>query len=121
MPGVPSCGLTLLRHAPPDFVLTLCVAWSSPSPPPRLQLRLHRCVLVAHSEAFRTLLTRENYFQCTVSLQPGHLGAMLQILQYMYLKDTSLLSTDPQERQKIGRGVAFLRMQIGRASGRARV
>jgi hypothetical protein len=42
------------------------------------------------------LITAENFFDLTISVKPGYIGSMLELLQYLYLKNLGLLSNIPK-------------------------
>jgi hypothetical protein len=57
--------------------------------------------------SLRELITSENYFDLTIDVPLGYLGAMLELLQFMYLKNTGLLTN----REKILELCAVLKMK----------
>lgn len=87
--NIPSCGLSLLcapveAH---DYVLKL-----TDDDKHYVHINCHRCVLLAHSKKMRELMTGENYFSMIIRLQTGYIGACVELLQYMYLRDLSLIT-----------------------------
>ena len=85
---IPSCGLALLQGPEDafDYVVTLTDGVNS------IPIYCHRCVLLVHSKKIREYLCNENYFSMDIKVQSGYLGAAIELIQYMYLKDPSLLS-----------------------------
>jgi hypothetical protein len=95
---VPSCGLTLLRAPQRLCDYTLVVDDGAA----KVKVLCHRAVLAAHSEKLAKLMTAENYFDMSVRVKPGYLGAMVELLQYMYLKDPALISDQEKLLQMCG-------------------
>jgi BTB/POZ domain len=98
-----SCGLKMLCAPKECFDYCLYVTDSKKV----VKLFCHRAVLLSHSIRMRELITGENYFDLTLSVEPGYLGAMLELLQFMYLKNVGLLSN----RDKILDLCALLQMK----------
>lgn len=101
--NVPSCGLTLLRGPPDTFDYVLYVTADDKA---FVRIHCHRAVLLAHSKKMRRLITGENYFEMTIKVLPGFVGAFVEVLQYMYLKDPTLIT----HRSKMKEMICFLEM-----------
>jgi len=86
--SIPSCGLSLLQ-APLD---TFDYALFLTDRKIKIKIQCHRCVLLAHSERLRDLICNENFFDLDVCVQPGYLTAAVEVIQYMYLKDPTLIT-----------------------------
>jgi len=80
---VPSCGQTLLRGPAQAFDYVLHVTDGQT----QFRMNCHRCVLSAHSLHLSRLITGENFFSLSIKVQVGYLGALSELIQYMYLKD----------------------------------
>ena len=89
---IPTCGLALLSSPKETFDFVLKVTDGKQA----AKVPCHRCVLVAHSLKLRDFITCENYFELTIKLLPGYIPALLELVQYMYLKDHTLI-TDIQK------------------------
>jgi hypothetical protein len=85
--SIPSCGLSLLQGPLDAFDYVL---WLTDGEQ-QIKVLAHRCVLLAHSEKMRELITGENFFECTIKVKPGYLTACLELLQFMYMKDPRLI------------------------------
>jgi len=87
--NIPSCGLTLLRSPPEahDYVLKITC-----DDVHYVHINCHRCVLLAHSRKLQELITCENYYSLIIRVAPGYVGACVELLQYMYLRDISLIT-----------------------------
>ena len=85
---IPSCGVTLLRSSKKfcDYTLRLDDGRA------QVKIMCHRCVLMSHSHRLSTLMTSENYFDMRICVKPGYLSSAVELIQYMYLKDPTLLS-----------------------------
>lgn len=57
-----------------------------------VKVHCHRCVLCACSNRFDNLIGGEEYFEMNIKLLPGYLLPMLELIQYMYLRDLKLIS-----------------------------
>ena len=99
----PSCGAALLRGPRECFDYVLFVTDGSTT----AKVLCHKGVLMCHSPKFRELIVTDNYFALDVRVQPGFLPAMLELLQYLYLKDPSLLASP---RSKLLQLCAWLQM-----------
>lgn len=86
--GIKSCGQTLLQGAEHtfDYVLHLTDGKQQAT------LFCHRAVLAAHSKKLDAAINAENYFDQEIQVLPGYLGAMIELIQFMYLKDQSLIT-----------------------------
>jgi len=98
--GVRSCGQTLLQGPSNtfDYVLHLTDGKQQAT------MFCHRSVLSVHSKRFNTTINGENYFDQEVQVLPGYMGAMLELIQFMYLKDTRYLT----QHKKIKKLCIFL-------------
>ena len=85
---IPSCGLTMLQAPKDTFDYTLRITSDDKI---FVSVQCHRCVLTTHSERLRYLMTNENYFTMDIKVEPGYVAPTLELLQYMYLKDASLI------------------------------
>lgn len=91
--STPSCGLTMLR-APLDtcdYVLNV-----TSDDVQFLQIYCHKCVLKCHSTRFNDLMTGENFHEMVIKLPLGYSGAFIELIQYMYLRDITMIS-DPEK------------------------
>jgi len=57
-----------------------------------VQINCHRCVLLSHSKKMQTLINGENFWDMDIKVKPGFVAATIELIQYMYLKDISLIS-----------------------------
>lgn len=57
-----------------------------------VRLHCHKAVLRCHSPRFSALMTGANYSELEVKLPQGFFGAFLELVQYMYLRDITLIS-----------------------------
>lgn len=64
------------------------------------RVHCHKAVLRCHSARFSALMTGANYAELEVKLAPGFLGAFLELVQYMYLRDVTLIS-HPQKVMRL--------------------
>lgn len=85
---IPSCGTTLLQAHRDTFDYVLTVYDSQK----KVTVFVHRCVLLAHSKKMRELINDENYFSMSIKIKDGYLPAMLELIQYLYLKDPGLVT-----------------------------
>jgi hypothetical protein len=85
--GVPSCGLALLTSPRRTFDYVVRVSDGQQ----HVAIHAHRCVLVAHSRKLAALACDENFFDLDMVVKPGYLQAAIEVFQYMYLKDPTLL------------------------------
>lgn len=85
---VPSCGLTLLQGDKSEFDYVVYVTDGFGS----VKIPCHRCILTVHSERLRDLMKNENFFDMVIRVKPGYIGAVIELIQYMYLKDHTLIS-----------------------------
>ncbi len=90
--SIPSCGLALLQAPQSTFDYVLHLTEGESPDAPRARVLTHRCVLLAHSEMMQSLINDTTFFDLTINLQPGYLGACIELLQFMYVKDPDLLS-----------------------------
>lgn len=90
--SIPSCGLALLQAPQSTFDYVLHLTEGEAPNAPKARVLTHRCVLLAHSETMRDLINDTTFFDLTINLQPGYLGACIELLQFMYVKDPDLLS-----------------------------
>ncbi len=98
-----SCGLRLLTAPIECFDYCLYISDSKKV----VKVYCHRAILLSHSILMRELITSENYFDLTVSVEFGYISSMLELLQFMYLKNTGLLSN----REKLLELCAMLKMK----------
>lgn len=92
--SIPSCGLTLLSGPKNSFDYVLRITSDDQQ---FVQIHCHRCVLIAHSPQMASLINGENYFDMSLKVKFGYIGACLELIQYFYLKDPTLIS----EKEKI--------------------
>jgi len=92
--NIPSCGLTLLSGPKNAFDYVLRITSDDKQ---FVQINCHRCVLIAHSPQLGNLINGENFFDMSIKVKFGYIGACLELIQYFYLKDPSLIS----EKEKI--------------------
>lgn len=88
--SLPSCGLTLLRGPRNAFDYRLSISSDEKH---YVHIRCHRAVLISHSKRFDQLINAENYFELEIKVKPGYVGPMIELLQFMYLKDPALISS----------------------------
>jgi hypothetical protein len=86
---LPSCGQTLLRGPRNSF--DYLVRFTSDGKQ-FAHVQCHRCVLCAHSATFNEMIVAENFWDMDVHVKPGYVGAAVQLIQYMYKKEVSLIS-----------------------------
>jgi hypothetical protein len=98
-----SCGLRLLSAPRECFDYCLYITDSKKI----VKVYCHRSVLLAHSIRMRELITPENYFDLTITVLIGYVGSMLELIQFMYLKNTGLFTN----REKILELCAVLKMK----------
>lgn len=98
-----SCGLSLLRGSADSFDYSLYVTDGKKI----IKVSCHRSVLMTHSAKMRELVNGENFFDVTITVKPGYMCSMMELLQHMYLKNSALLTN----RAKILELCAFLRMK----------
>lgn len=87
--STPSCGLSLLRASPDTFDYVLHVTSDDLH---FVRIHCHKAVLRCHSPRFSDLMTGANYAELEVKLPPGYFGAFIELVQYMYLRDITLIS-----------------------------
>jgi hypothetical protein len=85
---IPSCGLTLLKSPKDTFDYVLYITDDTVT----VKVLCHKCVLLSHSERLRELISGENYFDLDIKVKKGYISSLLQLIQYMYLKDPMLIS-----------------------------
>ena len=90
MTSVSSCGLTLLKAPQDTFDYVLYLHDRTQT----IKIFCHRAVLLAHSIKMKELMTAENYFELTINVLPGYLGAAVELIQYLYLKDPTLITDE---------------------------
>jgi len=73
-----------------------------------VHINCHRCVLLAHSGQMRTLINNENYWDMDIRVRPGYVAAAAELIQYMYLKDSSLIT----EKNKVLELCALFEMPL---------
>ena len=83
-----SCGAVLLKGPVDSFDYCLYITDTKKT----IKIYCHRSVLLAHSVKMRELITSENFFDLTIEVKPGYLGSMIELLQFMYLKNIALIS-----------------------------
>lgn len=88
MNSIPSCGLTLLRGPRNSFDYVLRVTTDEVQ---FVKIFCHRCILASHSQVFNTLICGKDFFDMNIKLKPGYIGAFMELVQYMYLKDPCLI------------------------------
>lgn len=57
-----------------------------------IKILCHRSVLLAHSLRLSELINADNFYDLTVEIKPGFINSMLELLQFMYLKDIRRLT-----------------------------
>lgn len=62
----------------------------------------HKCVLIAHSVSFQNLINAENFFDIEIILKPGYMGSMIELLQFLYLKNPHELTNKKQVLELAG-------------------
>lgn len=87
--STPSCGLTMLRAPEDTFDYVLHVTSDDCH---FVRIHCHKAVLRCHSPRFSDLMTGANYAELEVKLPPGYFGAFIELVQYMYLRDITLIS-----------------------------
>lgn len=100
---VESCGLTLLKSPLKTFNYVLHLTTDDVH---YIQINCHKCVLLAHSKRILREMKSDTYFHFTIKVLPGYLGAFLELLQYMYLKNPALIT----EKDKICHLMGYLEM-----------
>jgi len=105
MSKVISCGQTLLRGPKNSFDYVLRITSDDVQV---VQIHCHRCVLIAHSQRFSNLIYGDSFWDMDIKVKPGFVGAVIELIQYMYLKDIQLIS----EREKILELCSFLEMPL---------
>lgn len=102
---IPSCGLALLKGpiASFDYVLRL-----TSNEKTFVHINCHRCVLLAHSKQMCNLICNENFWDMDIKVKPGYISAAIELIQYMYLKDISLIT----EKSKILELCAVFEMSL---------
>jgi len=89
MTTVMSCGMALLRGPRNSFDYTLFLTSDDIQ---FVRVYCHRAVLIAHSPQLSQIITGENYFESSIKLKVGYIGACLELLQYFYVKDPLLIT-----------------------------
>ena len=84
--SIPSCGLSLLQSPYKDFILTISDDNVS------VVINCHRAVILAHAERLGTYSRGEDFFSSSVQVENGYVPVMIELVQYMYLKDPTLIS-----------------------------
>jgi hypothetical protein len=92
--SIPSCGLALLRGPLDSFDYVLRITSNEKT---FVHINCHRCVLLAHSKKMSDLIRNENFWDMDIKVRPGYISAVIELIQYMYLKDISLVT----EKSKI--------------------
>lgn len=87
--STPSCGLSLLRASEETFDYVLHVTSDDLH---FVRIHCHKAVLRCHSPRFSDLMTGANYAELEVKLPTGYFGAFIELVQYMYLRDITLIS-----------------------------
>jgi hypothetical protein len=85
---IPSCGLSLLKSPRDTFDYVLFITDDTVT----VKVLCHKCVLLSHSERLRELISGENYFDLDIKVKKGYISSLLELIQYMYLKDPMLIS-----------------------------
>lgn len=101
--STPSCGLVMLR-APLDtcdYVLNITTDDKQ-----YVQIHCHKCVLKCHSKRLNDLMTGERFHESTIKVPKGYSGAFIELVQYMYLRDLTVIS----DRDKVKKLCAMLDM-----------
>lgn len=88
--SIPSCGLALLRSNSFDY--TLWLRHENEASIQFVKIQCHKAVLLAHSQKMSEVINASNFWDCTIEIKPGYLKACIEVLQYMYLKDPTLIS-----------------------------
>lgn len=52
----------------------------------------HRSILCAYSRKFSRLIKDQDYFDITIKCMPGYLGPMIELIQYMYLRNPKFIT-----------------------------
>lgn len=52
----------------------------------------HRAILCMYSPKFSRLIKDQDYFDMTVKVFPGYLGPMIELIQYMYLRNPEFIT-----------------------------
>jgi len=86
--SIPSCGLALLRGPPDAFDYTLWLLHGKQC----VKVLCHKAVLLAHSPVLCEIIRDANFWDCSVRVKDGYLNACLELLQYCYCKDPTLIS-----------------------------
>ena len=86
---IPTCGETLLRGPKNSFDYVVRLTSDEKQ---YVSLQCHRCVLIAHSRQLGSLIYGENFWDMDIKVKHGYLGAAIELIQYLYLKDVSLIS-----------------------------
>ena len=98
-----SCGQTLLKGPKDIFDYCLYITDHKKT----VKIYCHRSVLLSHSITMRNLIGAENFFDLTIEVKPGFLASMIELIQYMYLKNIALISN----REKMLELCALLKMK----------
>ena len=88
--GINSCGLALLRGPTDSFDYTLFITDGNIT----VKVFCHKCVLIAHSERMRINIRGEHFFDMDIKVKPGYITAFIELVQYMYLKDPTLITKE---------------------------
>lgn len=104
-----TCGHVLLRAPLETFDFLL--RFSTPNSPNVVSVYCHRAILVAYSEYCRHFILNpdfkgEFHYQLNIQVEDGQLGAALELIQFMYIRDPALLS----DRNKILQLCGLFRM-----------
>lgn len=103
--SLPSCGLSLLRAPEDTFDYVLRVTTDDKH---YARIHCHKAVLKAHSPRMRELMTADNYFQMEIKLSLGYMGAFIELIQYMYVRDITMIS----QKQKVLKLCAMFDMPL---------
>lgn len=100
-----TCGYVLLRAPVETFDFLL--RFSTPTSSTVVSVYCHRAILVAYSEYFRHWILHpdhggEFHHQLNIRVDDGQLGAALELIQFMYLRDPTLLSNRNKVLQLCG-------------------
>jgi hypothetical protein len=87
--NIPSCGLALLKGPLNSFDYVLRITSNDQN---FVHINCHRCVLLAHSATMSDLIRNENFWDMDIKVEPGYISATIELIQYMYLKDITLIS-----------------------------
>lgn len=103
-PYLQSCGSVLLSGPAHTFDYVLHLDDSVQ----QVHVWCHRVVLATHSALLSELMRGENYWEQCLQVASGYLGACLELIQFFYLRDLSLLT----DRSRILRVCQFFKVPL---------